>query len=173
LALRSERAVSTYLETFLLIAVAAGGSAAVSSAMGGYVSSAGGAAFVVSGSEIRQGAYVAVERVSLANTGTVELGSFTLTSSIPSSSRYCATLADGSSGEILGFSPPPPACGSGTAADPASVTINPSRAVSSGESAVLTVVIYSPDEFQVGMEYGIVVSSSGAVEEVSAVAVPG
>ncbi len=167
------RAVSTYLETFLLVAVAAGGSAAVSSAMGSYVSSAGGAAFVLSGAVVRQGAYVAVERVSVANTGAVGLGSFTLTSAIPSSPRYCATLADGSGGEAVGFSPPPPACGSGTAPDPASVTIKPSQAVPPGGSVVLSVVIYSADEFQVGAEYGIVVSSSGAAEVVSVVAVPG
>jgi hypothetical protein len=173
LAHERRRAVSTYLETFVLIAVAAGGSAAIYSALGGYASSATGASFAVSGATIRQGTYAAVERISVANTGPVQLTSITVATGISSTPQYCATLVDASSGTAVGFASPPPQCGAGTAADPASITLTPSPAVAPGESVVLSVVIYSPGEFQAGAQYYIVVSASGAAEQVSAVAVPG
>jgi len=173
LELEQRRAVSTYLETFLLVAVAAGGSAAVFSAMAGYVGTSRGAEFAVTGAEMRQGTYAALERISIANTGTASLGSFTLTSTIPPSAQYCANLVYEPGGGTVGFAPPPPACGQGAAADPASITIVPSEAVASGETVVLSVVIYSSSEFQAGTEYSMVVSASGAAEQVTVVAVPG
>lgn len=171
--LSRRRAVSTYLETFVLIAVAAGGSTAVYSAMAGYVGSARGADFVLTGVEMRQGTYAALERVTVTNTGTTQLGALTVTTSISSSPQYCVNLASGSTGGAVDFASPPPACGRGTVADPASITIVPSPAVGPGASVVLSVIIYSPTEFQTGAEYGMVVSASGAAEQVSVVAVPG
>ena len=173
LALEQRKAISTYVETFILIAVAAGGSAAVYSALGGYASSASGASFVVSGATIRQGTYAAVERVSVANSGTVPLKSIEVAAGISSAPQYCVALADLSSGAAIGLVPPPPQCGAGTAADPSLITVTPSPPVEPGEGVVISVVIFSSGEFQVGADYYIVVSASGAAEQVSAVAVPG
>ena len=165
--------VSTYLETFILIAVAAGGAAAVFSAAGGYISSAGGASIAVSGLEVRQGPYLAVERVSLTNTGSLRVASFTVTTGDSSAAQYCATLVDESSGSPVAFSAPPAACGSGTSANPASVTITPSRPISQGDSVAITLLVSSADQFQPGVDYNVVVSASGAAEQASAVATLG
>src|SRR5271157_2045385 len=76
--LEPRAAVSTYLEVFVLIGIAIGGSALVYATTTKYQSVAQGAGVTVSQASIRQGLNQAVERLVVANTGTVTFSSFTI-----------------------------------------------------------------------------------------------
>ena len=167
------RAVSSYLETFILVAVAAGGSAVVYSAMGRLASGSGGAAFVVTGLDIRQGPYQAVETAVLSNTGTVPLSSFSLSQGGSAAPSFCISMADESSGDPISFTPPPPACGGGVASNPTSLTVSMASPLAPGQSAALTVVVYSAGEFAPGSLYYAVFTAGGASGQASAVATAG
>jgi hypothetical protein len=166
--------VSTYIETFILIGIAIGGSAIVYSAMGGYAASAGGPSVAVSNVALSQSSDVAVEKVTISNAGTTSFAWFTVrTAGVSSSLSYCAELSD-STGKPIGFSSPPPACGSGTATNPGSITITPTTAIPPGQAVILTVVVSYPSEFTIGASYSVTVSTSaGALQVVAAAAVPG
>ena len=174
LGLEPRRGASVYVETFILIGIAVGGSAIVYSAMGGYASSAGGPSVAVSGALLRQGSSTATERLLVTNTGTTPFTSFTVvTARISSTPSYCITLQS-SSGGSMGFASPPLPCGSGTTANPGSITLSPSNTIPPGQSVILTLVIYSSSEFSIGRGYTITVATSGgAQQEIVAAAIPG
>jgi hypothetical protein len=87
---RTRRAVSTYIEVMVLMALVLGTSALV------YVvatnisaSESGGASVSISLATIRQGADAAIEKVTVANTGTLTVTSFTMTTVGVTSSSSC------------------------------------------------------------------------------------
>jgi hypothetical protein len=173
LARNQRHGVSTYIETFILIGIAVGGSAIVYSALGGYATSAGGPSVAVPNIILSQGSGAAVEKLVIANSGTASFSSFTIsTTGVSSSLQYCAVLSD-ATGRPLGFSSPPPACGSGTATNPSYVSINPSSAIPPGQTVILSLVVLSSGEFAVGSSYSVTVSTGPALQVVSATAVPG
>jgi hypothetical protein len=60
-----------------------------------------------------------------------------------------------------------------TSTNPSFITVTPSNAIAPGQSIILSVFIYSANEFVVGTGYAINVVASGAVQQtVGAVAVP-
>ncbi len=89
------RGVSGYLEVFLLIAVAAAGSAMVLAAGLRSVASAQGASVSVTGGSIRQGGAFAIETFLVQNTGNTQFASFEVaTSGVSSGASYCYALYD-------------------------------------------------------------------------------
>ncbi len=76
----SRRAVSTYLETFILIGVVVGGSALVYATTIRFSAPVqNSSSITVSDVSIRQGSGVALEKMVISNTGTVSFTSFTIT----------------------------------------------------------------------------------------------
>ena len=87
---RTRRAVSTYIEVMILMALVLGTSALVYLAATNIsASGTGGASVSISLAAIRQGADAAVEKVTVANTGTVTITSFTMTTVGVTSSASC------------------------------------------------------------------------------------
>lgn len=168
---RAPRGVAAYIEAFTLIGIAVGGSAIVYSSMAGYAGSAGGASVGVSGVSLIQGPYFALEKLTIANTGSSAFGSFTVSTSISASPSYCVTLAEDTAS--VGFSSPPAPCGSGTTADPSSIPISLAAPLAPGCAVVVSAVIYSGREFAVGGQYVVTVTTSaGAGQMAPAVAAP-
>ena len=112
---RGKRGVSTYLEVFLLIGVAIGGSGLVLGAATRYLGSSSGPSVSIVSAAIRQGPYSAVESVAVAESGAGSLGAFNLTTSqAPESAPYCYSVDDPVSGEVLSSTCPGQAVGPGT-----------------------------------------------------------
>jgi len=148
------RAVSTYVEVMVLMALVLGASTLVYLTATGISSSGtGGASVAISLSTIRQGTVVAIERVTLANTGTTTITSFTITTVGITSSAACYL-------SLLN-----PATGSAT-----SPTFSFTGPVSSGtislppgQSVIATVTI-DASLFTVGTRYAVLVSASPAAQ---------
>jgi hypothetical protein len=158
-------AVSTYIEVFILMAIALAGSALVYVAATSLASSSqGGAAVQISGAAIKQGSGVAVEMMAIANTGTVTITSLTLaTAGISSSATFYLSLLNPSTG-----SPVSSGCGAGT--NPASVPV--CYYLLPGQSVIATVTI-DANLFTVGARYTVSVSASPAAQAAApVVAVP-
>jgi hypothetical protein len=97
-----KRGVSTFIETFILIGVAAGGSGAVMGAALHYFGSLGGVPISIVGASIRQGTFSAVESVTLVYSGENSIPSLILsTSQAPSSASYCVSLFDSANDTLL------------------------------------------------------------------------
>jgi hypothetical protein len=92
---RERPGVAAYLEVFILIGVAAAGSAAVFASGLRSVASVQGASVSISGGTIRQGAYLAIESFLIQNTGNVPFTSFEVsTGGVSSDASYCYALYD-------------------------------------------------------------------------------
>jgi hypothetical protein len=99
---RRKRGISTFLETFILIGIAAGGSGVAMGAALRYFGSLGGGSISIVGASIRQGAFSAVESVTLVYSGETPAASFTLsTSQAPSSASFCLSLFDPANETVL------------------------------------------------------------------------
>ena len=162
----SRTGVSTYIETFTLIGIAIGGSAVIYSSASGYSRSAGGGSLTVSGLEFRQGPYVAVERILIANTGTTPFVSFVVSAAVPASAPFCVTLATPASVPVPFLSPPAP-CGSGTTTDPSSINVTLGRPLQPGGALVMSVAVFSGREFLVGSRYSATVTTSAGGAQVA------
>lgn len=120
---------------------------------------------------LSQGPYFALEKLTIDNTGSSAFGSFTVSTSISASSSYCVTLAEDT--KSIASSSPPASCGSGTTPDPSSIPISLAVPLAPGSAVVISAVIYSENEFAVGDQYVITVTTSaGAGQMASAVAAP-
>lgn len=87
--------VSGYLETFILIGLAIGGSGIVLGAATGYSSSLQGASVAIDGARISQGSRIAFEKLTVSNTGQAPITSFAVSTLMaPTSASYCYTLAN-------------------------------------------------------------------------------
>jgi hypothetical protein len=162
----SERtAVSTYLELFILIAVAIGGSALVYAATYQYQPVVQGPGVTVSQASIRQGLNQAVERMIIANTGTVLFNSFTISTVGIANAQFYVALTDAASGSSI--TPPLPQGTTGDNSIAEGMTISP------GQTIVASITIASSGEFSIGQSYTVVVSiSGGALTSVQVQAVP-
>ena len=166
---RARTAVSTYLEVFILIGVAIGGSALVYATTTKYQPVAQGPGVTVSQASIRQGSNQAVERMVMANTGTFSFSSFTIstvgtTGGIPNAQFY-VTLTDVATSASITPSP-----ASGTTGD-SSVTETVTS--SPGQSILASITIVSGSEFTIGQSYTVIVSTSGAAQaSIQVVAIP-
>lgn len=162
---RSREAVSNYLSTFLLIGVAVGGTGIVIGATSNYTSALGGASVSVAGAGIMQGAYMAVERLTVFNSGGVPEGEFTIsTPGAPASASYCYTLTD------------PKTMAKVTSTCPA-MSINPSVVAISDPlppgGAVLVDLTIGGNLFSIGTGEPIMVTSStGAQQSLSVQVAP-
>lgn len=158
---RARTAVSTYVEVFILMAIVLGGSALVyAAAMGLAFSSQAGASVQITGAAIKQGEAVAVETVTIANTGTVSINSMTLdTAGAASSASFYLSLLSPSTASTISSG-----CGAGT--NPASVSM--CFSLPAGQSVIATLTIEA-QLFTVGARYTVSVSASPPAQAVDLV----
>jgi hypothetical protein len=155
--------ISVYIEVFILIAIAMVGSGIVYSAVTRYENAATGPAISVSDATIRQGANQAVERVVLANTGTVAFSSLTLTNlGAPTGATYCLSQLNPSTGSLISSS-----CPAGL--NPSVITLPTS--LGPGQAVLVSVTVYG-GMFTIGAAYTLIVSSGGAQASMQVLAVP-
>ncbi len=158
--------VSTYLQTFILISVAIGGSAIVASGVANLPSAAGGPALVISGIQLRQGTENAVLSFAASNDGSGTVTSLTvLNPGVPRTAAFCYTLWNPSSlAEIAGICPT-------LLTNPASVTI-PCSIPPGGSVQVDFTFAGTP--YSVGKQYTVIVEAVPAAQgSEETVAVPG
>lgn len=161
---RARKAVSTFLQTFILVAVAVGASSMVYEAANNYASAAQGPSVAVSDVTIRQGSNVAVERMVIANTGTVAFSTFTILNVGIASGQFYIILTNPATGAPVTASP-------ASGAAPSSIT--ETATIPPGLSVLASVTIASANEFALGARYSVVVSTSAAAQQqVLVVAVP-
>jgi len=157
LAPSSRAAAATYLEVFLLIGLAIGGSGLVLGAMVNATASAQGPAISVTGATIRQGTFLAIESLTIYNTGSVPLQSFVLsTGGVPATASFCYTLFDPMAHSILSTTCP----SMGT--NPASVVLATTVSPGKGVLAELTVM---GQQFSLGAISKVTVTSSGGAQQ--------
>lgn len=157
--------VSGYLEAFILIGLASGGSTVVLFAFYPLASGSGGPAVAVEGASIRQGNYLALEKLIVVNTGPSPLSSFMLTTGqVSQTGVYCYSLYNPSSGAQLASTCPP------ATPNPSSISI--ATAIPSGGSVGVIVTV-------VGAAFGVgtsclltVTASSGAQQTVGVEVAP-
>ncbi len=153
---RVRSAVSTYLEVFILIGVAVGGSGLVYAATAEFRPAVQGGVVNLSQASIRQGANQAVERMVVSNTGTVSFTSITIsTVGIPNAQFYVA-LANLATGTAVA-----PSLASGNTGDS---SITESVTLAPGQSILASIIVVSTNEFTVGQSYTIIVGASGAAQ---------
>jgi hypothetical protein len=161
--LKHRRGVSVYIEVFILIAVAMVGSGIVYSAVTQYEQASTGPAISVSDATIRQGTGQAVERILLANTGTVTLNSLTLTNlGVSAGATYCLSLLNPSSGAVVSAT-----CPAGS--NPSVITVPGS--LGPGQAVLVSVTVYG-SVFTVGATYTLIASSGGAQASLQLMSVP-
>lgn len=166
LLVRKRKAVSTYIEVFILIGIVVAGTAIVFSAVTKYEPVSQGASIGLSDASIRQGSNQAVERMVIANTGTVAFSSFTISTvgtaaGIPNAQFYVTLTNVATSSSIT----PSPA--SGTTGDS---SITESATISPGQSVLVAVTIVGASEFTIGQSYSVTVSTSPAAQATVSVA---
>jgi hypothetical protein len=149
--------LSGYLQAFMLIGVAIGASTLLFGAALSYTASIGGPSVAVEDASIRQGAYVALEAVTVVNSGPTAPSSFTVsTSGVSPSSTYCYTLVNPGTRVQISTTCPGASTGAGAVTVP--------FALPSGAS--LTVVIsLTGSAFSVGETCGITVTTSAGGQD--------
>ena len=155
---RSGRAAaSAYLETFILIGIAAGGSTFVLVAVLPFASAIQGPAVAVEDARIRQGPYLALERLIVVNSGQAPISSFEVsTSQAPSSAAYCYSLYNPTKGVQLGDTCP------GKTMDPGSIAI--AYSIPPG-GAVGIVITITGEAFTVGAQCTVTVTTSAGAQQ--------
>jgi len=157
--------VSAYVEAFVLIGIAVGGSALVLGAALPYVSALRGPSVAVQGESIRQGAYLAIEKLTVMNLGQTPISSFAVsTSQVPSSASYCYVAYDPATGaQLTGTCP-------ATATNPSAVPIGYEIGPGGAAGVVITIIGLA---FEVGSTCTITVTtSSGAQQTVGVLVTP-
>jgi hypothetical protein len=165
--LRAERrGVSTFLQTFILIAIALGASLLVVRTISNYTTLASGPSISISGASIGQGSGAAVERLTVSNTGSVVVTSFTLLNpSIQGSVSYCTSTWDPKARALTSTTCP------ATRTNPGSIQF--SQGLAPGGSTVIEVILIGGGVFTLGQAYTITVSAApAALDAISVVAVP-
>lgn len=148
-----------YIEAFILIAIAMAGSILVYAAATGLAASGtGGASVSISYATIRQGTNAAIEKVTIANTGTVTITSFALaTVGVISSATCYLSLFNLATGSTTS-----PACSFTGPVSSGTVTVAP------GQSVVATLTVEA-SLFTVGTLYTVTMSTSPAAQAVQRV----
>ncbi len=158
-------AISTYVETFVLIGVAVGGASVIFGAASAYTSPARGPSVSIDGASIRQGAYLAVERLTVYDSGDTPVSSFTVsTLGVSGSSLYCYTLTAPPSGAVVATDCPPASPG------PSSVMVQSS--ISPGK-ALQVELILTGVAFASGSTATVTVTASDGAQSSAAVQVVG
>lgn len=163
---RGRCGVSAYVEVFVLIGIAAGGSAVVLGATIPFVSSLGGPSVSVQDESIHQGAYLAIVRLTVMNPGMIPIASFDVsTSQVPKSSSYCYAVYDLATGARSAGTCPT------TLGNPASVTID--YPVKPGGAAGVVITIFG-QVFGIGSTCTVTVTTpAGAQQAVDVLVAPG
>ncbi|MDG7010038.1 MAG: hypothetical protein JRM71_04505 [Nitrososphaerota archaeon] len=156
--------VSTYLEVFLLIGVAVGGSAIVMSAASRFLGPLGGAGVAVEEAAIRQGADAAFETLVVVNTGGSAFSSFVVsTAQSPGGATFCYALSDPSGGAPITSTCPAMQAG------PGSFQVDYPLKPGAGVEVEL---LMAGGAFSVGSEHLVTVTAStGSQESVGALVV--
>ncbi len=155
--MRTKKAgVSNYLEAFLLIGVATAGSGLVLGAAMGFASSSAGPSVSIGSATIRQGTYVAVERVTVYNTGQAPMVSFTMTTAqAPSTASYCYSLLNPVSSVTISSTCPT------LVSNPSSISV-PAQIPPGG--AVVVEALVSGGSFALGVPCQVTVTSSNGAQ---------
>jgi len=128
------RGVSTYLELFLLIGIAVGGSGIVLDASMNIVSQSQGGSVEILGASVRQGTYAAFESITLSDAGQKPVSSFTVsTQPVSTSVSFCYSVVNPVSMAVLKSTCP------AMAGNPTSVAVT--STVAPGQSLLLQLVI--------------------------------
>ena len=144
--------MSGYLEVFVLIGIAMAATALAFSAVSPYASSLQGASVTLSDASIRQGTYVALETLTVYNSGGPSATGLTVTTAgVPSSADYCVSLVNPSTMAVLSSTCP-------------SVTVNPGSVqvawtLPSGGGLMVELTI-TGSSFTVGSSYPVTVTTS-------------
>lgn len=151
------KAVSTYLETFILVGVAAGCSGVVMGTALHLFGSFGAESISLVGVSIRQGTYTAVESVTLVGSGSSSIPTFFLsTSEAPSSEPYCLLLVDPANDVVLSDS-----C-EGHQTNPGTVeVVSP---VGSGDELTVQLVIMG-EAFVVGSSHTVTITAEDGSQQ--------
>ena len=154
---RGRPAVSAYLEAFVLIGIAAGGSAVALGAVLPYASAIQGTGVAVEDADIVQGSYLAIERLTVVDAGKAPLSSFTISTSPASpSAGYCYSLYNpATEGRVGGTCPE-------TATNPGSLAI--AYPLSSG-GEVGVVITITGAAFTVGADCTLTVTTSAGAQQ--------
>ncbi len=159
-------AVAGYIQVFVLIGVAIGGSALLLDATFAYSGSLPGGSIYMVYASLRQGGSAAVETVAVMNGGQAPVGSFIITTSqAPASAAFCSIIYSGSTQSVVSDSCPT------LQSNPGSVrvtsTLNP--------GACLTVeLVITGSAFSVGSTHMVTVSApNGAQQSQQVQVVPG
>ncbi len=154
---RGGKGISGYLEVFLLIGVALGGSAIVAQAAFTYSASTGGPSLTLSGATISQGAAAAVEELTVYNSGTTRLGPLSVdTAGVPSTAKFCLTVSDPENQTVL-YSGCPSLTG-----DPAAVAVP--LTLAPGTSAAIELALPGV-QFEPGSVCSVTVTATGGAEQ--------
>lgn len=147
----------------MLIGVAVGGSGLVYRGAADIVSPGGGPAVYVAGATIRQGELVAVESLTVYDSGSAPLGSFVIsTSAVQPAATYCYTVYDPLGRAVLTSTCPSMSAG------PGSVAIG--ETLAPGAGVVVTLVIQGAS-FQPGGVCQVTVTASDGAQQTLAVEV--
>lgn len=163
--LRRRRGVSAYLEVFLLVGVAVGGSAVVLRGSAGRLASVRGSAVTIESVSIRQGAFASVESVLVANTGGTVIPSLTVTTvGVPGPETFCLSVFDQGDRTLLETSCP------GMTEYPQSVSVEYPLAPGSGLEVE---ILMQGAPFAVGSSHLVsVTTSDGSQQSLEAMVVP-
>ena len=162
---RARAGVSTFLEVFILVGVAFGGSSIAYGATGALSRSLQGPSLSVTGATISQGLDAAVERLTVYNSGSTAAGSFTVaTTGVASSAQFCYSALNPVTKSIALSTCPT------LSTNPTSVLF--STSLQPGASMVVELDL-SGAPFVVGSSYPVTVSTrAGAQQTVEVEAVP-
>jgi len=129
-----KRGVSTYLELFLLIGIAVGGSGMVLDASLSLVSPSQGASVDILGASVRQGAYAAFESITVSDVGQKPIISMTVsTQPVSATAIYCYSVVNPTSMAVLKSTCPAMTSGPGS--------VGVTSGVAPGQSVLLQLVI--------------------------------
>ncbi|MDG6986054.1 MAG: hypothetical protein JRM73_04830 [Nitrososphaerota archaeon] len=155
--------MSVYLEVFILIGVAIGGSAVVYGAASRYVGALSGPSVTVAAASIRQGSYSAVESVTVDGSADGQAGTLVIsTSGAPTAASYCYSVMDPYTGAVSTSTCP------SMSSDPATVSI---PVPAQGWTGVLVQLIVTGGGFALGSGHLVTVTASEGAQATAEVQV--
>lgn len=151
-----ERAVATYLQTFVLIAVAIGGSSVAYRVVSAYAYSVGGPLITVLNGSLQQDSGVAVERLTVSDSGQTSFPYFlVLNPGLRDGGSFCYSVTS-PAGSIVTQTCPL------MDSDPTSIMVNSS--LTPGSTVVVAIVLKGAGVFTPGDSYPYFVTAPDAAE---------
>lgn len=149
-----KRAIATYLQTFVLIAVALAGSLIAYRTVAAYAGTAGAPAVQVWDASIRQDFGVALERLTVSNSGQTTFSSFeVLNPGFASGLSYCYAVTSVSGAVVVQTCPR-------MSLDPSAIRI--ASNLTSGNTVVVVLVLAGAGAVSPGRSYSFFVIAPGA-----------